>query len=759
MGRRPLCVCLLFFLAVYLACSQIFWTQDTGGQSDFDGQQMVLTGIVSDIYEPLDLTKDNCILYLKQIDFQEKSESFKQSELIEKTEQGAVCYLRNGQKMPHIGAAVQVWGSIYSFQAASNPGEFDAAKYYARQGYHFKVYDAVLRKESVSYDKKADALYRLRVKTARVFEQALGEKNGALASAMVTGRKKDMDAEIKTVYQYAGISHILSISGLHISMVGSMAAALLKKSRLPALAACLVSLVLVVTYGIFTGMQVSTFRAVVMFCLGMTAQIVSRTPDMLTSLVIAAAVILVKNPAHLTDTGFLLSFSAVTGMAVVVPVLKDRGIAESKASGWLQNRMQGVYDGICVTLGVTVTMFPFLAAAFYVWNPWSLLWNPAAVLVIGVLMPFLFTIAGTGILLEGSWIYAPVLKILAFPAGLCFGILEEGSRLLEKLPGSFWHIGMPKLWQICLFLTGLILLILFGKKVRPGCRIVFTLGLLCVFLVRLPGTLSVAMLDVGQGACIVVQTPEHDTYLLDAGSTSKPDTGTWQIVPYLKYQGVRQLDAIFISHWDADHVNGLEAVLDWAQREKVAVGAVVFPKTAFSDDALHELTDMVKMANIPVLYMQAGDLWQKNGITFQSLHPYEGEEISDRNEASLVLRMRYRDFAALFPGDLEGVQEEWVCENYETEKLRCRLLMLGHHGSQNASSQVFLEKLCPQAALISCGKNNPYGHPHRQVLDRLKENGIVWYTSAQNGAVRVEIKEDQMKIHKFLGEQADGYGN
>jgi len=267
------------------------------------------------------------------------------------------------------------------------------------------------------------------------------------------------------------------------------------------------------------------------------------------------------------------------------------------------------------------------------------------------------------------------------------------------------------------------------------------------------------MLDVGQGACIVVQTPEHDTYLLDAGSTSKPDTGTWQIVPYLKYQGVRQLDAIFISHWDADHVNGLEAVLDWAQREKVAVGAVVFPKTAFSDDALHELTDMVKMANIPVLYMQAGDLWQKNGITFQSLHPYEGEGISDRNEASLVLRMRYRDFAAFFPGDLEGVQEEWVCENYETEKLRCRLLMLGHHGSQNASSQVFLEKLCPQAALISCGKNNPYGHPHRQVLDRLKENGIVWYTSAQNGAVRVEIKEDQMKIHKFLGEQADGYGN
>lgn len=759
MGRRPLCVCLLFFLAVYLACSQIFWTQDTGGQSNFDGQQMVLSGIVSNIYEPLDLAKDNSILYLKQIHFQDNSESFKQSELIEKTEKGAVCYLRSGQKLPRVGAAVQVWGSIYSFQSASNPGEFDAAGYYERQGYHLKVYDAVLQKESTSFDKKADAMHRMRMKIAAVFEETLGEKNGALASAMVIGRKKDMDAEIKTVYQYAGISHILSISGLHISMVGSMTAAVLKKSRLPALAACLVSLVLVVTYGIFTGMQVSTFRAVVMFCLGMTAQIVSRTPDMMTSLAVAAAVILVRNPAHLTDTGFWLSFSAVTGMALVVPVLKDRGITEPKISGWLKKQMQAVCDGICVTLGVTVTMFPFLAAAFYVWNPWSLLWNPAAVIVTGILMPFLFAIAGTGILLEGSSMCGLILKILSFPAGLCFGILEEGSRILEKLPESFWHIGMPKLWQVCLFLAGLILLVLYGRKVRPVYRMIFTLGLLCVFLVRLPGTLRVTMLDVGQGACIVVQTPKHDTYLLDAGSTSKSDTGTWQIVPYLKYQGIRQLDAVFVSHWDEDHVNGLEAVLDWAQREKVPVGAVVLPKTEFADEALYDLTDMAKEAKIPVLYMQAGDLWQKDGIAFQCLHPYKGEEISDRNEASLVLRMQYRDFTALFPGDLEGVQEEWVCENYEKEKLRCRLLVLGHHGSQNASSQVFLEKICPQAALISCGKNNPYGHPHRQVIDRLEENGIVWYTSVQNGAVCAEIKGDQMQIFKFLDEQEDGYGN
>lgn len=778
--RRPLCAGLLIFLCAYLtafvwlpkwraesspgiktACDEAAACGGTafdGEKESLAGMEVLLIGKAADPYEPAGGSQKNKSFTLKNFKMLSAAGTKASGEIFptdeksgwKKEYENVLCYLKEGENLPLCGSIVKVEGILTPFVEATNPGEFDMASYYERRGYAFSLKKVRIVEQGGEYDRFEAYLHHVRTTVSAIYARLLGKENGSIASAMVMGIKKGLDPEIKELYQNAGISHLLAISGLHISMIGMGFFTVLKKLRFPFWTAAAAAISFLLFYGKMVGMSVSTKRAILMFAMLLAAQSVKRTADVLTSLTVAACVILLPDPDYVTDAGFQLSFMAVAGAAIVVPVLQERGI---RASGAQRSRFKQLeyklYDGVAASAGITLFMLPAMLHHYYKWNPWSVAANLIVIPLMGVLLLLLLALAGTGLLLANSAAAMEILSVAALPAKGIFYLYRQICRLTALMPGSSLHTGEPKLWQLIFYAAGLAAFIRYGKKVRPSLRLCLAALLTCVFLLRTPGNLQITMLDTGQGESVCVETPSHQIWLLDAGSTSKSRTGQYQIIPFLEYGGVRKIAGILVSHWDEDHVNALEEIFSWAKAEHVKIGSLSLPDIALEDEGKKKLLALAQEYKIPVQFLGENACLQSDGVKFTCLHPYTGETVQERNNTSLVMKLQYGDFTALFTGDLEEEKESWLVDRYGTS-LSADLLDAGHHGSANASSTRFLDMVSPQAALISCGRNNRYGHPAEETMERFEERSIQTYVTSQCGAITVTVLKDGMTIRPFL---------
>ena len=405
-----------------------------------DGETLCLTGKVTDCWQPVDGAQENASFLLKDLSIEADASSFvfsgdsaettdnlsqisgsadadqmsilissqkTTSQIYEMQEifgknASALCYLQEDEALPRAGSYVRVLGEVSSFLQATNPGEFDAAAYYRRKDCLFALRKTKITAQTKNYGRLEEFLSQLRYESEVLFRKLLGEKNGATASAMVLGRKKGMDSEVKALYQGAGISHLLAISGLHLSLIGAGLFGLLKKVRLPVALSAGISTWILIVYAQLTGMGISTRRALVMFLLFLAAGLLKRTPDLPTSLAVAALLLLVPKPQRILDAGFQLSFSAVLGIAGMIPVLQD-GWEDAAPSlrvtdgvaGWniaraaIARAYRFLRQNILAGLGITMTMLPFLLIHFYEWSPWSVLLNLAVIPLMGILLPCL----------------------------------------------------------------------------------------------------------------------------------------------------------------------------------------------------------------------------------------------------------------------------------------------------------------------------------------------------------------------------------
>lgn len=835
-----------------------------------DSEPLCLTGKVTDCCQPVDGTQENASFFLKDLSIEADASSFifsgdsaETTDALSQTSGSAdanqmsalisfqkttsqtneiqeifgknasvLCYLQKDEALPKAGCYVRVFGEVSPFLQATNPGEFDAAAYYRRKDCLFTLRKTKINAQTKTYGQLEEFLSQLRYESDALFWKLLGEKNGATASAMVLGLKKGMDSEVKALYQGAGISHLLAISGLHLSLIGAGLFGLLKKVRLPAALSAGISALILIAYAQLTGMGVSTRRALVMFLLFLAAGLLKRTPDLPTSLAVAALFLLVPKPQRILDAGFQLSFSAVLGIAVMIPVLQD-GWEDAACSLRVANRVtDGVASwnlvraaitracrflrkNILAGLGITMTMLPFLLIHFYEWSPWSVLLNLAVIPLMGILLPCLIGLqliarltALTQMAFAASKAAASLaqsvpgaipavpdafVSCLKFPQRLLCAVIEgiffcyeQLCRLAAALPGSILHTGYPTWQALTVYTIGLIALAVSGKKLRPRLRLAAAVCLMGIFLIRLPGELNVTMLDVGQGECVGIETREHHVYLVDAGSTSKKKTGQYQIIPWLKYIGTRRVEGIFITHWDEDHISAVGELLDWSKSSRVKIRRFFLPDAALKDEALETLLQQIEEAGVSVEYLSAGECMTDGTLQISCLHPYAKKVPEDRNDASLVLRLSQGEFQMLLTGDLEQSGEDWLVEqarqgteqphSIEQEQarqgaeppqpiaqgqalpcvpstqpsaqnpLRCTILDAGHHGASNATGEALLDLAQPGLVLISCGKNNRYGHPAPEMLKRLEERGICWYSTAKVGAIQVYVGKKKVKI-------------
>lgn len=802
-----------------------------------DGETLCLTGKVTDCWQPVDGAQENASFLLKDLSIEADASSFvfsgdsaettdnlsqisgsadadqmsilissqKTTSQINEMQEifgknaSALCYLEKDTTLPKAGSYVRVFGKVSPFLQATNLGEFDAAAYYRRKDCLFALRKTKITAQTKNYGRLEEFLSQLRYESEVLFRKLLGEKNGATASAMVLGRKKGMDSEVKALYQGAGISHLLAISGLHLSLIGAGLFGLLKKVRLPVTLSAGISTLILIVYAQLTGMGISTRRALVMFLLFLAAGLLKRTPDLPTSLAIAALLLLVPKPQRILDAGFQLSFSAVLGIAGMIPVLQD-GWEDAAPSlrvtdgvaGWniartaIARACRFLRQNILAGLGITMTMLPFLLIHFYEWSPWSVLLNLAVIPLMGILLPCLIGLQLVARLTALVHCLEIPQHLLCTAIEAIFSCYEQLCRFTMALPGSILHTGYPTWQALTAYTIGLIALAVSGKKLRPHLRLAAAVCLMGIFLIRLPGELNVTMLDVGQGECVGIETREHHVYLVDVGSTSKKKTGQYQIIPWLKYIGTRSVEGIFITHWDEDHISAVGELLEWSKSSRVKIRRIFLPDVALEDEVLETLLQQIEEANVSVEYLSAGEHMTDGALQISCLHPYAKKVPEDRNDASLVLRLSQGDFQMLLTGDLEKSGEDWLVEQARPaveqpqpavqeqalpcapstqpagqeqalsrvpsnqpaaqNSLRCTILDAGHHGASNATGEALLDLAQPELVLISCGKNNRYGHPAPETLERLEERGIRWYSTAEVGAIQVHVGKKKVKI-------------
>ena len=624
------------------------------------------------------------------------------------------------------GNIVRVKGKIFVLQSASNRGQFDQKEYYLAQGIHFTMKGEYVEIISKGHLFPYTVLYRLRLRVKEVYKTSLSEEEAGVLSAMVLGDKEFLPEETRDLYQSAGISHILAISGLHVSMFGMalyrMLSRICRRKEWPFLATVL----FLAAYAILTGASVSTIRAVWMLVVLLAAGMIGRTYDTASALAAAALGILVSQPLQLFQCGFQLSFGAVLSITMIFPALQSCLKCDGK------RRKNSFLDAFLVSASVFLGTFPCLAYFYYEVSVCSTLLNLFVLPLASILLlsAAIGGLTGCVFLPLGSWILLIDRLILWFYKELC--------QISQRIPGHKVVTGKPELWQITIYF---VLVILFLILVRSYGRRVL-LVLFASFLIFLPDPcpkgLMVSCLDVGQGDCLFIKTPSHTTILVDGGSSTVSNVGTYRIEPFLKSYRCSRLDYVFLSHLDNDHINGVKELLMTGASspgEHIAIANLVIGDSIKEEEKAEELKVLMEKTGGKIHYFKAGDALTEPGVTFRCVHPGDDFTSDDANSMSLVMELLYDDFSMLFTGDLDAAGEQALLADRRLSLSSYDVLKAGHHGSKYSTTQEFLDRVGPSLALLSYGKTNRYGHPHEEVLKRLCKKGRKVLSTGENGEI------------------------
>ena len=310
-----------------------------------------------------------------------------------------------------------------------------------------------------------------------------------------------------------------------------------------------------------------------------------------------------------------------------------------------------------------------------------------------------------------------------------------------QLPFSRIVTGRPEIWEVIIYYVfiGLILLKVMKKKSIKIIGFIFSVFLLVYSPVK---DLQITMLDVGQGDCLFVKGPTGINYLIDGGSSDVKEVGKYRMESYLKYEGVRYLDYVFVSHGDGDHYSGIMEMLS-RQDVGVAIHKLVLPENYKDDSNLMRLALVAKENKSEILVIKEGVALREEGLKITCLQPSITNHFSG-NEGSMVLDISYGAFGMLCTGDVEAQGEKLLTDKVKGKEYD--VLKVAHHGSKYSTEEEFLDAINVKNALISAGENNKYGHPHKETLKRLNEEKCNIYQTSDSGAITIWTDGDFIDI-------------
>ena len=681
-----------------------------------------------------------------------------------------------------IGSRVTLSGKASLPEPATNPGQYDAQKTsYARHTY-LKLSDVTLKgTDQKNGNLFLNALAFLRMTLRKGAEQVFGSRNSALMSAIVLGDRSGLDAETRQLFQEGGILHVLAVSSLHVTLLGLTLYQILRRLRQSFLVSALASGFLVVSYCLMTGSSYSAVRAGVMFLLWLGSQITGRTFDRLTALGAAAILILLRQPLALTDAGFLLSFGCILSLALLEPVFSD-----------IWNPRHALSRRLSGALALQAGVLPCVLWFYCQTTPYEILVGLIVLPSMSLVMFFGTIGILAGLLIPLGSFFLTSARLAGGPCGYLLDLFRLLCRLAQRLPGDVLITGRPPVWKMMLYYVCLLSFCLIIRlpdrktflKNRKKIRFLHAGLLLSLFLLMLiqrKPAFRFTCLDVGQGSCALVEQ-DGLTMLFDCGSSSVKDVWRRRVEPALKFYGISHIDLLFLSHADGDHISGAQELLSGmhgmlpgaacfrrmppegissaqtgdltlvqrfsaAQAGGIRIGRILLPQTDVTPygPGMAEVIAAARRFNIPVSTVSEGAEFQHGQLHLRVLSPSPGRMTRSDNEDCIVLSLSWKNIRILFTGDLEKEGEEKFTRAYQdaalfspprghSETNSRTILLAGHHGSRNATSEGFLSLVRPDLVLISCGRNNRYGHPAASMLKRLEDRGLPCFRTDQSGA-------------------------
>lgn len=760
--KRPLCLAGIIMMAACYLLLSIFPQSAEYEDNPCDGEQVIFTGYVLkkedrimryEISEGHYFEEKIPVLYLKSSD---------NPDIHIKCEMDADSYVEQP-----LGSCIQVRGKVSNFPVATNPGEFDSRRYYMIMKTMYSLKGTTVLASDGKKSIIDEAMYRLRLKLENVFDACLCSQDASIMKAMLLGNRSSMDNDTKELYKKSGIIHILAISGLHISIIGMGIYKVLRKIHVPVMAGAPVAIIVMYLYGIMCGMNLSAFRAILMFTLHLGANMLKRTYDMLTGVAAAAILLLIEQPMYVFHSGFLMSFGSVTGIGLILPRITPVTIRGK--TGLLRN--------LSCSLAVFLINLPVYMSFYYTFPVFSVLLNLLVLPLMGL------TIAiGILILLTGS-ISISLGIIPGWADHFLLEFYESLCKITSSIPDNTWYTGHATCQGLILYF---ILIVLFmictdrltdlwkknirananGKKskeyrkLRIALCLRYCIVIIAVFILtfRKSPELKLTVIDVGQGDGIFVQCRDSNI-LIDGGSISKSKLEKYVLTPFLSYEGIGKLDAVVITHEDEDHISGVIDLIENMQPGSIQIENLILPDV--SDESkgksYHQLEACAAEKYIPVSYISCGQKLLDNGETIITcLNPARGMRTDEPNAYSTVLFIENGNFKALLTGDCDGEGQKRITEqiNMNKEKYgKLTLLKVAHHGSNGTTDNAFINAAEPAYAAISCGIDNKFGHPHPELIKRLENAKICIRRTSESGALTYETDGSKMKIQSFIDEE------
>ena len=714
-------------------------------------------------------------------------------------------FLTNAIQELKFGDCIVFQGKVEIPSSARNYMGFDYQQYLKSK----KLYGTIVAKDDIevvqqNQSGKLEKIWHdIRKSMKEKIYMLLPENARELCLGILIGERGGISEEMKDYFKKSNLTHMLAVSGAHISYVILALTKLFQKMRYR-FRKILMIFFLCFFIGL-TGFTPSVQRAGFMAILLLIAELLHRKVDVYTSLSFSSLVILLNNPYAVLNIGFQLSYGGTIGIILFQKKISkwmndriffknnndaDKGIFKNKKNiekietvkEKTVKMTRKVIDIIAVTISANLVILPIMAFQF---NTISFTFWISNLLA----GPFLGIITIWGFVLYFCSFLSTVLaSIIAVPLKYLLYLLILLAKFCSQIPCSSVTIRTPFLFEIVIYYVTILLIDYFpnikkeikqviykikqktlksrekiagenksnklkNKLQKFICVILLIFIVLCISvgIINKSYSLRIYFVDVGQGDCTLICTPTNKTILIDGGGseTGSFDVGEKTLLPYLLDRKITKIDYVMVSHFDADHVGGLIYILEHIEVKNVIIG-----KQGKGCESYERFKELLTEKNISVMLVKQGDKVVIDRFTYFDILFPSDELVTENvlNNNSIVSKLSCKNFSCVFTGDIEELAEKKLIENYkDTNLLKADVLKVAHHGSKTSSTQDFLQLICPKIALIGVGENNKFGHPNAGVIERLEKLNTKVYRTDKSGEIQIKVNnKGVIKIKTML---------
>ena len=584
----------------------------------------------------------------------------------------------------------------------------------------------------------------------------LPQEIASIFIGIILGDTTEISEEVIENFRNANMSHILAVSGMHMSYLILLATQIIGK-LIGKKQSYYISIILIIEYMFLTGFSASIIRAGIMGIILISSKIFYKNNDILTNIAISALIILLKNPYTILDLSFQFSYGGTIGI-----ILFQKFISKNFLEKIIKSKK--IIEIISVTISAQIIILPISIIQFNKLNIYFILTNLIIGFIIGPVMACGFIFLITLIInVKTAQIFSIILQI-AIKALIL-------TSQIAKLPYSNIYLPTPNFIQIIIYFLSIhifmfiyyiyntknktqtvkrfrniISMIKFYLKYRMKPKTKSRTKIISIIIIALimvmqiiPKDLKVYFVDVNQGDSTFIVTPKGKTILIDGGGSSYTNVGKNTLLPYILDRGYTKIDIAIISHMDLDHCDGIIYLMD-----KIKIKTIIIGKQYEESDNYKRFVKLAKEKRIEVKIVEAGEnINIERNVNLDILWPDNKNKISENaiNNNSLVFKLKYKKYSILFTGDIEEIAEKAILERYKN-MLQSTILKVAHHGSKTSTTAEFLKAVKPRYALIGVGKNNKFGHPSENTIKKLKEMKVKIFRTDELGEITIKMNKN-----------------